>query len=576
MNDCGNNCNLNVFDSTINNINDGIVVTDINGEINIINKAAQEILNIAEHYGIGRIISDLIPEVLEFQLPKRKYIKTNKNIVIGEKVVSMTKIPIIENNEAKEVKKVIYVCEDITEKEKIKEELINEKNWSDMLKKALDMAYEGIVIIDKYGYIIMISKGYADFLGIDDKKAIGKHITDIIENTRMHIVVKTGREEEVQLHKIRNRYMIATRTPLFINGELQGAVGKVLFKNVKELDSLYKKFSKVQKELEAYKEQLQQKTSARYTFADIVGNSDGIMEAKKLSKKAALTDSNVLLIGESGTGKELFAHSIHKNSNRNYGPFVKVNCAAIPSDLLESELFGYEGGAFTGAKKEGKMGKFELADGGTIFLDEIGDMPLHMQVKLLRVLQEREVERVGAVSPKNIDIRIIAATNQDLCGMVKEGKFRADLYYRLNVVTIKIPSLRERKDDIILLSNLLCDKISKKLNKEKCTISDEALEYLKNYKWEGNVRQLENAIERAINIIENTNTLLLPKHLPKEITGVEININISKLEDVIWQAERNTIINAIKICKGNKQKAAKELGVSRTTLYEKINKYKIL
>lgn len=573
MNDYKNNYSLDVFDTIINNINNGIVVTDRNGKIDLINKIAQEILNIEEHYGIGRIISDLIPEVLEFQLPKKNYIKTNKNIALGEKIILITRIPMIEN---KEIKKVIYVFHDITEKETIKKELINEKNWSYMLKKALNMAYEGVVIVDKHGYITMISKGYAEFLGIDDKKVIGKHATDVIENTRMHIVVKTGKEEEAQLQKIGNKYMMATRTPLFINGEIQGAVGKVLFKNVKELEFLYKKFSKVQKELEAYKEQFQEKTSARYTFADIVGNSDGIMEAKKLSKKAALTDSNVLLIGESGTGKELFAHSIHKNSNRKYGPFVKVNCAAIPSDLLESELFGYEGGAFTGAKKEGKMGKFELADGGTIFLDEIGDMPLHMQVKLLRVLQEKEVERVGAVSPKNIDIRIIAATNQDLDGMVKEGKFRADLYYRLNVVTVKIPPLRERKDDIILLSKFLCEKISKKLNKENCMVSAEALEYLKNYKWEGNVRQLENAIERAINVMENTNSLLLPKHLPKEITGVEIDTNILKLEDVIWQAERNAIINAIKMCKGNKQKAAKELGVSRTTLYEKINKYKIL
>lgn len=567
------NYKLDVFNNIINNLNNGIVVTDDNGKIDLINKIAQEILNIEEHYTIGRIISDLIPEVLEFQLPKKNYIKTNKNIEIGERLISITRIPMIEN---KEIKKIIYVFDDITEKETMKKELIHEKNWSYMLKKALNMAYEGIVIVDKHGYITMISKGYAEFLGIDDKKVIGKHATDVIENTRMHIVVKTGKEEEAQLQKIGNKYMMATRTPLFINGEIQGAVGKVLFKNAKELDFLYKKFSKVQKELEAYKEQFQEKTSARYTFADIVGNSDGIMEAKKLSKKAALTDSNVLLIGESGTGKELFAHSIHKNSNRKYGPFVKVNCAAIPSDLLESELFGYEGGAFTGAKKEGKMGKFELADGGTIFLDEIGDMPLHMQVKLLRVLQEKEVERVGAVSPKNIDIRIIAATNQNLDGMVKEGKFRADLYYRLNVVTVKIPPLRERKDDIILLSKVLCEKISKKLNKENCIVSAEALEYLKSYKWEGNVRQLENAIERAINIMENTSSLLLPKHLPKEITGVEMNINISKLEDIIWQAERNAIVSAIKMCKGNKQKAAKELGVSRTTLYEKINKYKIL
>ncbi|MBE6069518.1 MAG: PAS domain-containing protein [Clostridium lundense] len=573
MNGCENDYNLDISGTIINNINDGIIVTNTNGKINIINKIAQEILNIDEHYGIGRIISDLIPEVLEFQLPKKIYKKINKNINLGKKVILTTRIPMIENNEIKEV---IYVFKDITEKESIKNQLVSGKNWNDILKQALNMAYEGIVIVDKYGYITMISKGYAEFLGIDDKKVIGKHATDVIENTRMHIVVKTGKEEEAQLQKIGNKYMMATRTPLFINGEIQGAVGKVLFKNAKELEFLHKKFSKVQKELEAYKEQFQEKNSARYTFADIVGNSDGIMEAKKLSKKAALTDSNVLLIGESGTGKELFAHSIHKNSNRKYGPFVKVNCGAIPSDLLESELFGYEGGAFTGAKKEGKIGKFELADGGTIFLDEIGDMPLHMQVKLLRVLQEKEVERVGAVSPKNIDIRIIAATNQKLDSMVKEGKFRADLYYRLNVVTVRIPPLRERKDDITLLSKFLCDKISKKLNREKCIVSDEALEYLKNYRWEGNIRQLENAIERAINIIENTSSLLLPKHLPKEITGVEIDIDILKLEDVIWQAERNAIINAIKMCKGNKQKAAKELGISRTTLYEKVNKYKIL
>lgn len=573
MNGYENDYNLDIFDTIINNINDGIIITNTNGKINIINKTAQEILNIDEHYGIGRIISDLIPEVLEFQLPKINYRKANKNIKMGKKVILTTRIPMIENNE---IKGVIYVFKDITEKESIKNELASEKNWNDILKQALNMAYEGIVIVDKYGYITMISKGYAEFLGIDDKKVIGKHATDVIENTRMHIVVKTGKEEEAQLQKIGNKYMMATRTPLFINGEIQGAIGKVLFKNVKELEFLHRKFSKVQKELEAYKEQFQEKNSARYTFADIVGNSDGIMEAKKLSKKAALTDSNVLLIGESGTGKELFAHSIHKNSNRKYGPFVKVNCGAIPSDLLESELFGYEGGAFTGAKKEGKIGKFELADGGTIFLDEIGDMPLHMQVKLLRVLQEKEVERVGAVSPKNIDIRIIAATNQKLDSMVKEGKFRADLYYRLNVVTVKIPPLRERKDDIILLSKFLCDKISKKLNRQKCIVSDEALEYLKGYKWEGNIRQLENAIERAINIMENTNSLLLPKHLPREVTGVEIELDILKLEDVIWQAERNAIINAIKMCKGNKQKAAKELGISRTTLYEKVNKYKIL
>ncbi len=460
--------------------------------------------------------------------------------------------------------------------EELKTRLKEEHERSSILKIALDLAYEGIVIIDAEANIITISKAYLEYLGIEEKDAIGKHITEIIENTRMHIVVKTGKAEEAQLQKIGNRYMIANRHPIIIDGEIKGAVGKVLFRNVKELDYLYKKFGKVQKELENYKEEIQQQFSARYSFDDIIGSSDEILAAKQFAQKAALTDSSVLLIGESGTGKELFAHAIHKNSNRGYGYFVKVNCAAIPSDLLESELFGYEKGAFTGANKEGKMGKFELADGGTIFLDEIGEMPLHMQVKLLRVLQEKEVERLGSVSTKSIDIRIIAATNQNLEKLVSESKFRADLYYRLNVVTIKIPSLRERKEDIVLLAKYLNKIKSQKLNRPERGISDSTMEYLKNYRWEGNIRQLENVIERAINIMEKDENDILPKHLPREITGLEKERYVEKLSDTMDRAERDAIIKAIEACKGNRLKAAKMLGIGRNALYDRINKHKIL
>lgn len=467
------------------------------------------------------------------------------------------------------------VSENRNEIKRLKNELAEEEQKTKILKVVLDMAYEGIVIVDIDGNIAIISKPYADFLGVDDQQVVGMPVTEVIENTRLNVVVKTGKGEEAQLQKIGTRNILANREPIILDGEIKGAVGKVLFKNVKELNHLYKKFGHVQKELENYKGEFASQYSAKYSFSDIVGNTGKILEAKKIAKKAGQTDSNVLLVGESGTGKELFAHAIHKVSSRVYGRFVKVNCAAIPSDLLESELFGYEKGAFTGANKEGKMGKFEMADGGTIFLDEIGDMPLHMQVKLLRVLQEKEVERVGGVSSKSIDIRIIAATNQNLEEMVNEGKFRADLYYRLNVVMIKIPPLRERADDIVLLSEYLCKKVAKKFGRDECIISPKAMDYLRNYKWEGNIRQLENVIERAFNILDDRDFWILPEHLPKEITGIKPMGHINKLEDIVAKAEKNAIVAAIKICGGNKKKAAEDLGISRTTLYGKMDRYSI-
>ncbi|WP_125154619.1 sigma 54-interacting transcriptional regulator [Clostridium rectalis] len=563
-------CTLKSLSFALEGVSDGIIMVDNDDEIVIFNNVAEKILGIKKEEIIGEKLGASITKYDQLKMLNDIKEKGHKVLKIGEKKIKVSFI----KKERNICRIEIIFIKDIGKNKKLQEELQKEKNYNNVLKNVLDMAYDGLVVVDEKGYITFISKAYADFLGIDHKQVLGKHVREVIENTRLDSIIKTGKEDDAELQSIRGKYMIANRKPIVINGEIKGAVGKVLFRNISELDSVYKKFNKIRKELEDYKGEIQKLNSANYCFSDIIGNSDEIMETKRLAQKAAATPSNVLLIGESGTGKELFAHSIHKSSNRKYGPFVKVNCAAIPSDLLESELFGYEKGSFTGAKKEGKMGKFELADGGTIFLDEIGDMPLHMQVKLLRVLQEKEVERIGSISPRNIDIRIIAATNQKLEHMVQEGKFRADLYYRLNVVTIKIPPLRDRKEDIVLLSNFLCLKICKRLNKQQCKISKQVMEYFKNYKWKGNIRQLENIIERAINIVEDEN-ILLPKHLPAEITGVRVNVKVKKLEEILREAERSSIINAIEVCNGNKLKAAKLLGISRTTLYEKINKHKI-
>lgn len=561
------------LETILQNIYVGVFETDKEGKIISYNKKAESVLEIKSQKILGKYAFEVFPQVNIMECLKKGKKVEEEQIQINGKIISVTKISM---KQYKHITGCIVLMRDDTKYNNLIGELKHEKHISEVLERVLEMTYDGIVVVDKDGYIKMISETYAEFLGVDKDKAVGKHVKEVIENTRMDIVAKTGIRETVDFQKVRGRYIIANRIPIIKDGKIQGAVGQLLFRNLKSFDSFYKRVTRIEKKIKQYDGNLHENNSAAYSFENIIGNSEIMERTKILAKKAALTISNVLLIGESGTGKELFAHAIHKDSERTYGNFVKVNCAAIPAELLESELFGYEKGAFTGANKEGKIGKFELADGGSIFLDEIGDMTLDMQVKILRVIQEKEVERIGADYSKSVDIRIIAATNRDLDKMVKEGKFRKDLYYRLNVVTIKIPALRERKDDIEMLINFMISKKSEKLNKYIKGISPEAVEYLKNYSWEGNIRQLENVIERAMNIV-NYGEKILPKHFSEEIIGNSIVIKeIHKLDDVINKAEKDAILNALAVCKGNKTKTAKLLQISRTTLYEKITKHNIL
>lgn len=445
---------------------------------------------------------------------------------------------------------------------------------SHLLNTVMEATNDAIVYINKDGYIEMLSNPYAEFLGINKEDALGKHVTEVIQNTRMDTVIKTGKEEIAQVQEINGRKMIATRIPVILNGTIIGAVGKVLFKDVDELKSLYMKISKIEKELNLYKYEFKKANKAKYALDNIISESKSMEELKGITRKAAKTNSNILILGESGTGKELFAHAIHNNSKRIDAPFIKVNCGAIPYELLESELFGYEEGSFTGAKKGGKIGKFKAADGGTIFLDEIGDLPMNMQVKLLRVLQDKEIEKIGSNTSEKIDVRVIAATNQDLEKMISEGMFRLDLYYRLNVVSIKIPPLRERKDDIPILSNHLIEKISRNENIKVDRIPENTLEYLKRYNWPGNVRELENILERTINFLDKE-TIIRPEHLPRKITQIVGMKEIKSLKEILEETEKQYIIDSLMVSNGNKTIAANGLDISRTTLYDKISKYDI-
>lgn len=564
---------INNLNAILSSTNNAIIAIDTQECLTFFNKSAEKILGVTATQVLGKKILDVLPDSSLPKILKTGQKEISRTISMNGKTLVTNRTPIISDEN--KIIGAVAVFQDITDYENIVQELHNEQNETAILKTILEIAYDGIVVVDKDGFITMISNAYKKFLGLEDDEVIGKHVTEIIENTRMHIVAKNGLPEVADLQKIKGNYMIATRIPIIKEGNIVGAVGKVLFRNIDELNALHKKIGKMEQELEQYKGELKKVHTARYSFDSLLGKSKEIKMSKFIAKKAAHTDSNVLLIGESGTGKELFAHAIHKDSRRASFPFVKVNCAAIPHELLESELFGYETGAFTGAKKGGKIGKFEVADGGTIFLDEIGDMPLHMQAKLLRVLQEKEIERIGSNTPQKIDVRIIAATNRNLEEMVNKGDFRNDLYYRLNVVTINIPPLRERFEDIENLAYYFVDKIRTHLGKHIEKISEEALKYLKNYPWPGNIRELENVIERAVNIIDKE-SVILPKHLPDKITGEISAKEINSLKDILEDAEKQALIDALKLTRGNKSKAAQLLKLSRSSFYEKITKYQLM
>ena len=551
-------------------IKEAVIGIDANANINIVNNAAKKLLGIDGENLHGRPIFELIPNSKLGDILKTGEKETGMDLKLNKRHFIADRFPVFENGN---LCGAFAIFRDVTEYDSIKEQLDEERIYVDILNTILDTFNERYVVVDKNANITMMSKSYREFVG--DEHPEGKHVCDVIENTRMHEVLRSGEMEIADIQEVQGNKMIAMRIPIIKNGDTIGVIGKVMFKDVEDLVSLSNKISKLEKEVEYYKNELSIESSARYSFDNIIGDSSSMKQVKRISKKVARTDSNVLITGESGTGKELFAHSIHNASPRSQGPFIKINCAAIPAELLESELFGYEDGAFTGAKKAGKKGKFELADGGTILLDEIGDMPLSMQVKLLRVLQEKEVERLGGTGTKKVDVRIIASTNKDLEGMVNEMKFREDLYYRLNVMTIKLPPLRERKADVEKLANELRKNVSKRLGVYAEGISADALKILKEYNWPGNIRELENVIERAINLLD-ADLMIRSTHLPQRILESKSRSHYrenSSLREIVGEIEKDVIFQCLQKNSWNKNKSAKLLGISRLGLYKKIEKY---
>ncbi|MFZ5650383.1 MAG: sigma 54-interacting transcriptional regulator [Bacillota bacterium] len=551
----------------------GIIEVDRDGRIVTLNQAMEKIIGAGAAELVGRAVADVIPNTGMTEVLKEGQPQIGKQIAIGDKTYISNRSPIYQNGNLIGAMAVLH---DITELQQVVDELASERNDKELLETILDSTYEGIVIVDDQARITKISQAYAEFLGVGREEVIGKDVREVIENTRMHVVLETGDPELDQVQRIKGNDMICARIPIKRDGKVVCAVGKVMFKDVSQLKTLAVKVAQLQHELEYYKGELKKHQGTKYCIDSIVGKCHKMERLKSVALKVAKSSSTVLLLGESGTGKELFAHAIHNASPRCLGPFIRVNCAALPESLLESELFGYQEGAFTGAKKGGKTGKFELADGGTIFLDEIGDMPANMQAKILRVLQEREIERVGGSSPVKVDVRVIAATNRNLEEMVRINQFRDDLFYRLNVVTMEIPPLRERMEDIPVLVEFFLGKLCRQLGIGPRRISGDALAVLLHHRWPGNIRELENVLERALNIMEGETITpsFLPYYLTRRRTDGEEE-NIGPLKESLEAYEKAILERALEMTGGNRLTAAKMLKLSKSTLYEKISRYNL-
>jgi transcriptional regulator with PAS, ATPase and Fis domain len=442
------------------------------------------------------------------------------------------------------------------------------------LFERLEKLCEGAVAVDAQARIVWISDKYVKRLGLKSAAdALGREVEAVIPNSLMREVVRTGEPILLDIMEFGSESFVVTRMPLNDDsGKVIGAIGFVLYDRLHYLKPLVSKFAQLQSELAAAHKKLAEERRAKYTLSSFVGSSPVILELKRQARRAAQLDATVLLVGETGTGKELVAHAIHAASPRAQRPFVAVNVAAVPETLLEAEFFGAAPGAYTGIERRGREGKFKLADGGTLFLDEAGDMPLAVQAKLLRVLQEREVEPLGSNRVIPVDVRVVAATSIDLAELVRMGRFRSDLYYRLNVLAIRLPPLREHLGDLEAIAEQILEQIGARAGLPQRELAPSALAVLASQAWPGNIRELRNVLEKAVLHSDRTrleaqdfeSILPRPGAAPLPGTGVR------PLTTAVAEAERAAIRQALVAAKGKKVAAAQLLGISRATLYEKL------
>ncbi|OZG71021.1 sigma-54-dependent Fis family transcriptional regulator [Hahella sp. CCB-MM4] len=449
----------------------------------------------------------------------------------------------------------------------------------DPLVHVVDRFCEGSIIVDRHANILWISQKYRKLLELpDDTLVEGKSVEEVIPNSMMRQVVESGQPILLDMLRIRGTWMVVTRIPIRDDeDQVMGGIGFVFYKELDYLKPFVEKFARLRGQPTTAERQLAEMRQAKYSFSDFKGRSEATRQLLKRARQAAELDTTVLLLGETGTGKEVLAHAIHQASVRSERPFVCVNMAAIPENLLEAEFFGVAPGAYTGADRKGRVGKIELANEGTLFLDEVGDLPIGLQSKLLRVLQEQEFEPLGSNNITRVNVRVIAATSRDLKSMVDEGNFRADLYYRLNVLPIEVPPLRDRLEDISLLAENMLEEFSQATGLPHRHLDQSVINLLRSYSWPGNVRELQNTLERAF-IFADENELALADfpQLRKSVSDRQLSRTshpVEPLHKTLEKAEREALMNALKSSGNNRSHAARLLGISRATFYEKLQRH---
>lgn len=565
-------------DLIFNTAHDGMIVIDNEERITLFNKSAEKITGFKREDVLGHPVLEVIPAsqlpyILQTKKVERNHEFTFEN---GKKIIT-TRIPIL--NDQGELFGAFALFKDITEVVDLAKEVTNLKEIQTMLEAIIQSSEEAISVVDEDGTGLLINPAYTRLTGLKEEDVIGKPATaDISEGESMHMKVLQTRRPvrsvrmKVGAHK---KDVLVNVAPVIVDGKLKGSVGVI--HDVSEIKQLTNELNRAR--------QIIRTLEAKYSFDDIIGSSEEFKLAIEQAKLAAKTPATVLLRGESGTGKELFAHAIHNASDRKYNKFIRVNCAAISETLLESEMFGYEEGAFSGAKRGGKRGLFEEANNGSIFLDEIGELSAQMQAKLLRVLQEKEIVRVGGTKAVPINVRVIAATNVHLEKGIANGKIREDLYYRLNKIPIHITPLRQRKEDIELLSQHLIQKINQDYGRNVEGLTPAALVYLKQYEWPGNVRELENILGRAVIYMHYNEQFIDVHHIPelqsvsepkKMVLAPVVGSNHEgTLNDLVEVYEAQVMKQVLEKYNYNKTKTAKQLGISVRTLYYKMEKYNL-
>lgn len=552
------------------NMESGLIVVDSHGTIIIFNREAEKLFGMPAHEVLGKSIKDAfpeskLPEVLESRQPVLSYTRT-----IGQATTVVNTTPIIENGD---IKGAISTYEDVSKLTQITWEFEEVKELKERYLQILEAVQDGICVFGKDGTITYVNKAYNEVTG--EQICEGDSIYEISPSgNRVKVLEKGQRIMGAICQKKNGNSVVANIVPIIVNQQIVGGISVV--KSLNEIEDLMERIRQLSAKTEYLEEELNRRKKLNSAFNRIVGVSNKLYEAMKLAAKTADNNFNVLIRGESGTGKELIAEAIHYSSARAKQPFIRVNCAAIPENLLESEMFGHVKGAYTGAIKT-KIGKFELADKGTIFLDEIGELDKAMQAKMLRAIQKKEFQRVGDDRTITVDTRIIAATNRNLEELVARGEFREDLYYRLNVIPIWLPPLRERKEDIPVLAEHFSHKIAEELGQEPKKLSSSAIQAFLGYSWPGNIREFENVMERIYILAEGQEVKReeLPQYI-QESGAVSKPMHLDETEELkTWEEyEKEIIEKALKKC-GSFNAAGKALGLTHKTVAAKARKYNL-